>query len=246
MAPEDQGNPTPQFETVEYNPAPVVDPCAACGQSVVGNYFRINGTKVCASCADKMQRGPRDSHSAYSKALLFGIGAAIIGLICYAGFAIITGWMIGYVSLGVGYLVGKAMMKGSGGVGGRRYQITAALLTYAAVSMSAIPTWISAYKHSQPQKQPTRIEQSATSGDSSAAQTAQEEPSAAAHPSPEAKKVNVLSAVGYLALIGLASPFLELQSPLHGLIGLFILLIGVQIAWKTAAGRPHLEIDGPF
>ena len=43
-------------------------------------------------------------------------------------------------------------MKGSNGQGGRRYQITAALLTYAAVSMAAIPVWIHyAGEHKQAQ-----------------------------------------------------------------------------------------------
>jgi hypothetical protein len=54
-----------------------------------------------------------------------------------------------------------------------------------------------------------------------------------------------MAALGVLALIGLASPFLELQDPVHGLIGLVILFVGVRIAWRlTAAKIP--EISGPF
>ena len=37
----------------------------------------------------------------------------------------------------------KAMMKGSGGIGGRRYQVAALLLTYGSVSMAAVPIAIS-------------------------------------------------------------------------------------------------------
>ncbi|MBI3645674.1 MAG: hypothetical protein HY233_06905 [Acidobacteriales bacterium] len=48
-----------------------------------------------------------------------------------------------------------------------------------------------------------------------------------------------------MALLGLASPFLELQDPVHGFIGLIILLVGIRIAWQiTAAKMP--EITGPF
>ena len=36
----------------------------------------------------------------------------------------------------------KAIMKGTNGIGGRRYQIAAVALTYAAVSLSAIPIGI--------------------------------------------------------------------------------------------------------
>jgi hypothetical protein len=51
--------------------------------------------------------------------------------------------------------------------------------------------------------------------------------------------------LGALLVLGLASPFLELASPLHGLIGLVILFVGLQIAWKLTAGK-KVDILGPF
>ena len=84
-------------------------------------------------------------HAAYMRAILFGVGAAILGMIIYATFTIVTGLIVGYVSLGVGWMVGTAMKKGSRGVGGRRYQIAAALLTYAAVSMAAVSMEVRAF-----------------------------------------------------------------------------------------------------
>jgi predicted outer membrane lipoprotein len=57
--------------------------------------------------------------------MIFGVGGAILGLILYSAFGIITGLEIGYLPLAVGYIVGKAVGMGSGGVGGRRYQIAA-------------------------------------------------------------------------------------------------------------------------
>lgn len=57
--------------------------------------------------------------------------------------------------------------------------------------------------------------------------------------------MGLAAALGYMALLGLASPFLELQDPVHGFIGLIILLVGIRIAWQiTAAKMP--EITGPF
>jgi hypothetical protein len=50
---------------------------------------------------------------------------------------------LGYVALAVGFMVGKAMMLGSGGVGGPRYQFAAVVLTYAAISLASIPIEIS-------------------------------------------------------------------------------------------------------
>ena len=56
---------------------------------------------------------------------------------------------------------------------------------------------------------------------------------------------NLGAALLMLLLIGLASPFLELQDPFHGTIGLIILLVGMQFAWKITRGIA-LQIFGPF
>jgi hypothetical protein len=45
--------------------------------------------------------------------------------------------------------------------------------------------------------------------------------------------------------IGLASPFLALVDPLHGAVGLFILFIGLRIAWRMTKARP-LSVYGPY
>ncbi|MGA3093120.1 MAG: hypothetical protein ABSD75_31375 [Terriglobales bacterium] len=136
-------NPSPQFDTAEYADLPGNDPCQFCHQPIAATYYRVNDALACTGCAEKM-RGElaKDTHTAYVRGLLFGIGAAVVGMILYATFAITTGIVIGYLSLAVGWMIGTAMMKGSGGIGGKRYQITAAALTYAAVSMAAVPVGI--------------------------------------------------------------------------------------------------------
>ena len=134
------GKPTPQFGTAEYAGSPGGDHCQFCQQPIAGQYYRAHGAIACPGCAQQM-RGElaKDTHAVFVRGLLFGIGAAVAGLILYATFAIATGIVIGYASLAVGWMIGTAMMKGSNGVGGRRYQIAAVLLTYASVSMAAIP-----------------------------------------------------------------------------------------------------------
>jgi hypothetical protein len=84
---------------------------------------------TCAYCGEQTKlRLPQDSHQAFVRSLVFGVGGAVLGLVLYSAFGIITGLVIGYLSLAVSYIVGKAMMKGSSGVGGRRYQIAALVL----------------------------------------------------------------------------------------------------------------------
>ena len=156
--------------------------------------------------------------------MLFGVGEVFFGRGIDVGFALATGWMIGYISLAVGYIVGKAIALGSGGVGGRRYQLAAVLLTYSAVSLAAVPIAMSQHmKHTSVQQQAPASEPAVV----------------------HAPKMSFARAVGMLTLLGLASPFLELADPAHGIIGLIILFVGIRIAWKiTAASQANLS--GPI
>ena len=74
---------------------------------------------------------------AFAKALVFGLVGAVVGC---AGYALVgfTGWMVSIVAIGVGWLIAKSMMTGSGGVGGKNYQVAAAVLTYFAVSVGEL------------------------------------------------------------------------------------------------------------
>ncbi len=247
------GNSAPQFGTAEYVGVPAPIACKFCGQAVAGSYYRVNGEAACASCAEQARREvPGESHAAFVRALLFGIGAAVVGMILYAVFEIATGLIIGYVALAVGYLVGKAMMKGSNGRGGRRYQITAAVLTYAAVSLAAIPVGIhyaNEHKRAQRVAQQQQLAEEQRELEKESGQQPQELPPAQAPAKPAMSfRMNIGkmgAALLQLAVIGLASPFLELADPIHGVIGLVILFVGIRIAWKLTAGKA-LEVFGPF
>jgi hypothetical protein len=226
---------TPQFNTAEYTGTTGTDQCKLCGQSIAETYYRVNGAMACASCAERAQReAPKSSHSHFVRAIIFGGVAAIGGIIVYAAFGIITGWMIGYISLAVGYMVGKAMMKGSLGFGGRRYQIAAVVLTYAAVALGETSIGVSQYlkqEKAQKQSQPT------------ASKEGQPQPDP---PAEHLGAAGFFKALGTLLLVGLVFPFMELADPVHGLIGLVILFVGLQIAWRLTAGAGNTAIDGPF
>jgi predicted lipid-binding transport protein (Tim44 family) len=267
-------NPTPQFSTAEYAATSGSDRCKSCNQTLGSQYYRVNGATACSYCAEQLKlRMPQDSHQTFVRGLVFGIGGAILGLVLYSAFGMITGLMVGYVSLAVGYIVGKAMMQGSKGIGGRRYQIAAVALTYAAVSIAAVPMAISQYIKQEKEKKQHLVQHAinpsvttkpsapitpatdAAASKDSSAPDATPEPSTpvitetdADSPSspPSAKpKMGFGVALGMLALVGLASPFLELADPIHGIIGLIILLVGIRIAWRITAGVT-IDILGPF
>ena len=115
--------------------------------------------------------------------------------------------------------------------------MAAALLTYAAVSMAAIPMGIAQFAK---QHEPQHLEQS-----QSDAGKPSDAPLADQGRSSPKSATGLAAALGSLALIGLASPFLELQDPIHGVIGLVILFVGIRIAWRMTAGSP-VEVLGPF
>jgi hypothetical protein len=116
----------PDFEKAEYL-APSTTPTYS-QQPIVSGDVDARGWEAQAS-----------DHARFTKAITYGIGAAILGSILYAAFTIVTHIQIGYVAIGVGYLVGKAMLAATGGHSSRKYQIAAAVLTYLSVSLASIP-----------------------------------------------------------------------------------------------------------
>jgi hypothetical protein len=212
FAPPSASLPVPQFATAEYAHIPGTERCRICSNLIPGEYYRVNGQMACAVCARQASEGqPSDTHAAFARGLLLGVGGAILGLILYATVTIATGWSIGYVALAVGWLVGKAMIKGSNGIGGRRYQIAAALLTYAAISLASVPM-ILYYM----MKQGRTV-------------------------------TNWAPVLGRLAVYGIASPFMRFtgRNTFGAAIGLFILFIGLRIAWTMTRAKP-LAVDGPY
>ena len=118
MSNTDFDSPSPQLGTAEYAGRPGNDHCYVCHLPTATTYYRVNEALACSGCTETMQAElAKDTHSAFMRALLSGTGAAIAGMILYATFVIATGIIIGYVSLAVGWMVGKAIIKGSGSSG---------------------------------------------------------------------------------------------------------------------------------
>jgi len=233
--------PLTSFDRAEYHgDPPPPDQCAICQRGITTEYFRVGGHLACQSCAQQAQSVVLpDSHKAYSRAVLFGVGAAIAGCIGYTLMAM-TGFMIGYVAVAVGWAVGKSMKAGSGGRGGRRYQITAALLTYAAISMSFIPLAIRDLSNHRPAMAAVEQHGPQTPGSSSTSSTA----SSPKHASPSIG--GLLKVLVILFGIGLISPFLTLTYSFgHGLFTLLFLFIGIQTA-SVLTKKEAVEVDGPF
>jgi hypothetical protein len=242
---------SPQFQKAEYagagGPA-----CQICKQPIGAAYYRVNGAVACEQCATRVKGvTPESSHAHLVRGLIYGIGGAIVGLILYATFTIVTGIYIGYISLAVGFIVGKSIKMGSKGFGGTKYQIMAVLLTYAAVSMAAVPIAIAysaKHRSETPVARSTAPPSATNSNPGAEFGGAQDDASAPSEDAPRGAGTKTgLALLAYLAFIGLASPFMDLaQDPVHGGIGIIILLVGLRIAWRMTSMSDHAQIVGPF
>jgi hypothetical protein len=202
----------PNFEKAEYGAgsgtlAALAERCVRCRQPLTQHFFRLNGQPLCELCANAaVSASPQGADAAFLTAMIYGVGAAILGCILYAVVEIATGWTIGYVALAVGWLIGKGMKLGSSGRGGRRYQFVAVGLTYFSVSSASLVVILYGLRGHE-------------------------------------MRISEQLALRMLEYI-LLSPFLSLRTGLSGIIGIFILFIGLQTAWSMAAGSEY-QITGP-
>jgi len=153
----------------------------------------------------EMNAPDRPDPALFGRAILFGIGGTIAGAICYGLFIGLTHINMGYFAILVAYLIAKTMTMGSGGQGGRAYQITAVVLTYVAVASANAGVF---------------LWESSRAGE----------------------HASILEAV----VAGILHPFFRFQqSAFSGLIGLFILFIGMRAAWRMTSGIPG-AVRHPF
>ena len=115
--------------------------CEMCSMPVGSEYYHVNDKPVCASCRAAVIDAAKTPRSAgpLVQAGIFGLGAAIAGAAIYYAVIAITKFEIGLVAILIGYMVGYAVRKGSGGRGGRRFQVLAIVLTYWAVGLAYTP-----------------------------------------------------------------------------------------------------------
>lgn len=115
--------------------------CASCSAALAHQYFDAGGTPVCAPCKATLeqQAAPLREWKPMLRAILFGLGASIVGAGLYYGVIAITDFEIGLIAIATGYMVGWAVRRGARGRGGRRLQVVAVGLTYASVAMAYTP-----------------------------------------------------------------------------------------------------------
>jgi len=114
------------------------DDCSWCNRSFGGVWYTADDARICARCAENARVAIHGgSPQVYWRSVAFGVMTAIMCAFAYYAFVHFAGGSWGVVACwGVGYFIGKMMKTGSQGIGGRRYQITASMLTYAAITVA--------------------------------------------------------------------------------------------------------------
>jgi hypothetical protein len=125
-----------QFERAEYAGGNAGPACCTCKQPATPQYHQFNGRVFCTNCRQQIEQSIQQLHQrgSMAQAALFGVGAAVVGALIFYAVTSVTGYEIGLIGVLVGFLVGKAVRKGSGSIGGTQYQVLAIVLTYVSIA----------------------------------------------------------------------------------------------------------------
>jgi hypothetical protein len=179
-----------------------------------------------------------------------GLGAGLLGALIWLAVRRIAHLEIGLIALLVGYMVGKAVRKGSGGRGGRGYQVLAVVLTYCCIAANYMPDVLEALMHrtATPSSKTAAHSGKNAKGDAGSSKTnAVDHTGSASDDAPRANS-GAAKVIGSLALlivvfkVSLIVPFLGGSK---NAIGLLIIGFALWEAWKFNARR-RLPITGPY
>ena len=207
------------FERAEFDkPQHAPLSCDFCKKPVGHQYWQIAKRTACAGCRASVERelAASTSRASFVRAAQYGALAAAAGSVGWIIISRVTGYAIGIVAIGIGFVVGKAVRKGAGGFGAPRYQYLAMFLTYSAIALASLPAIFEALAHASSEH--------------------------ASHAPSHVGLGSVLWA--WLVILGFAyaSPFL---GGVRSVMGLFIIGIGLYEAWKFTRAVP-IEVLGPF
>jgi hypothetical protein len=119
--------------------------CAACGKPIVSTYYALEDKVLCPACCAQVNAPLVGSKlGRFVKATFLGVGAGLVGAVIWFAIRRVAHIEVGLVAILVGFMVGKAVRVGSGGRGGRGYQVLAVLITYCCIAANYMPDIVEA------------------------------------------------------------------------------------------------------
>ncbi len=208
-------------------PAAPATACAFCASPIVDQYFTVNGQVTCARCVVPIRAHGATGAGLAGVARAIGIGSAagLVGAAVWWAIRRFASLEIGLIAIGIGHFVGLGVRHGSGGRGGRGFQVLAVALTYFWITANYVPDIVQAVM--------AREGVEAVGEVSGGGAPATEAPMSARE---------TALAVAFVIGIAVAAPFLDGAG---NIIGLLIISFGLWQAWKLNAATP-IAIAGPF
>jgi hypothetical protein len=229
-----------QFDKAEPGgPSPAPSACFTCKAAIADTYFTVSGQILCSRCKESLEHqaagGSRTGR--FLKAILFGLGAALVGTVIYV-IMLKTGYEIALVAILVGFMVGKAVRAGSGGRGGRAYQVLAVVLTYCSIVSGYVPMLLEGLN-----KSPPAPKEKKEGGEEAAPNPSTPAPAASGEKQGKAPGcLSLILALAVIFAVAAASPWL---AGFENIIGWVIIFVALLEAWRLARSTP-LVFRGPF
>lgn len=261
-----------QFDVAEHAspdggaPAGEAGACTQCGGAITSSYYQLNGLVICPRCRGALDSADGSRARRVLTAAGLGLLAALGGSLVYFAIAALTGYEFGLVAIAVGYVVGKAVHKGSRGRGGWAYQTLAIVLTYFAIVSTYVPLAMREFRANPAQADSLRIalrasdtasaadslgddddemDDSTAVADSMMAVTQAGTPAnTSAHAGKPMKLGAGMLLLGLVALLAFAA-IAPILAGFSNIIGLVIIFFAVFQAWSLNKRVP-LDITGPY
>jgi hypothetical protein len=250
-SPEASGVEPIQFDHAEFTtPAPAVLSCRSCKQPIPDAYFEVNGLILCDRCRQAILASFQRSKGRLFrcvKASVFGFGAALAGAaITYAVFVVSKGSIFGILSILVGWMVGKAVRKGSEMRGGWQYQVLAVALTYSAMCWSSVPVLMGRF-HDEVLAKLDDIANRGKPAAKAENDHRADRPAAQGKQAVGPRNSETIDKTAVLFVVSLIISYFLLSSMIQAgeMLGLLILFFGLQTAWRMTR-KLRLSINGPF
>lgn len=210
--------------------------CTECRVPMRAYYYALNGDRaLCAGCKqpleDKVARGT--GPEALSRALLWGAGAAGGAALLLGGALVFFGFLQLFAAIAIGWLVARAIGRATANHGGRQYQWSAVLLTYAALGAAfLVPVVRDTIALTQEQDAATSLPDAAQAG-------------LAASPFGETGPLGaVVNALLMMVTLPLVAPFA--YGARGAAVAYIALAFAVKKVWDMTSCPVELNVTGPY